>query len=271
MFSCLETIISAQLCQANAVARTPSVSVQLQVAYACAGCSLSGPPAVPEAADRFEWCGGFYSWTDLGGALSVLCTPQRIHRLDSSQTGTMPDQPLSQQQDGQHHNDSRVNEPSSLWSVPQDQASSSPNTATSQNLPANATLALHHRENLLRSSVIEDERQDQDQAWGEGGSDQQISLAEQYNDPWLPSSWGLLGGAAQALLHGLAEAESIPWVCAASYIAVPEMAITCCAVLCCALLCCAVLCCAVLCSTMLCSTMLCSAVEAIAIPHIPVQ
>lgn len=126
MFSCLETIISAQLCQANAVARTPSVSVQLQVAYACAGCSLSGPPAVPEAADRFEWCGGFYSWTDLGGALSVLCTPQRIHRLDSSQTGTMPDQPLSQQQDGQHHNDSRVNEPSSIWSVPQDQASGSP-------------------------------------------------------------------------------------------------------------------------------------------------
>ncbi len=131
----------------------------------------------------------------------------------------MPDQ--SQQQDGQQHADSNVNEPSSIWNAPQDQASSSPDVVSGQSLPATEPLTLDHRDSLLQSAFIQDESQEQDQARGEGGSDQQISLAEQYNDPWLPSSWGLLGGAAQALLHGLAEAESIPWVSAASYNAVP--------------------------------------------------
>ncbi len=199
-------------------AKTGSVSVRLQVAYACAGYSLSGMAAVTEPADRFEWCGGFYSWTDLRGALSVLCTTQRSHSLNSSQTGTLPDQPLSQQQDGQQHRDSNVSEPSTGLNAPQDQASSSPDAFFGQSLPAIPALAFEHRDSLPQSSIIQDERQDQDLAWGE--SDQQISLAEQYIDPWLPSSWVLLGGAAQALLIGLAEAESIPWVCAASYIAV---------------------------------------------------
>ncbi|KAL0024861.1 hypothetical protein WJX79_007367 [Trebouxia sp. C0005] len=35
---------------------------------ACQGYSLSGTAGVTEAADRFEWCGGAYSWTDLRGA-----------------------------------------------------------------------------------------------------------------------------------------------------------------------------------------------------------
>ena len=201
-------------------AKTGFVSVRLQVAYGCAGCSLSCTPALTESADRFEWCGGFYSWTDLRGALSVVCTAPPCHRPDSSQTGTMPDQPLTQQQDGQVHGDSSGNEPSSVGNAPEDQASSIPHAASGQNLLAIPTLALDHRDSLLQSSFIQDESQDQDPAWGEGEPDQQISLAEQYNDPWLPSSWGLLGGAAQNLLDGLAEAESIPWVCAASVIAV---------------------------------------------------
>lgn len=178
---------------------------------ACQGCSLSCTPALTESADRFEWCGGFYSWTDLRGALSVVCTALPCHRPDSSQTGTMPDQPLTQQQDGQVHGDSSGNEPSSVGNAPEDQASSIPHAASGHNLLAISTLALDHRDSLLQSSFIQDESQDQDPAWGEGEPDQQISLAEQYNDPWLPSSWGLLGGAAQNLLDGLAEAESIPW------------------------------------------------------------
>jgi hypothetical protein len=194
------------------------VSVRLRVAYACAGYSLSRTAAVTEAADRFEYCGGFYSWTDLRGALSVLCTTHCSHSPDSSQNGTMPDQPLSRQQDGQQHGDTSVNETSSIWNAPQDQTSSSPDAVLGQNLPASPALALDHCDSLPLSSVIQDECQDRDQAWGE--SDQQISLAEQYNDPWLPSSWRVLGDAAQALLNGLAEADSIPWVCAASYIAV---------------------------------------------------
>ncbi len=210
-------------------AKTGFVSVRLRVASACAGYSLSGTAAVTEAADRFEWCGGVYSWTDLRGALSVLCTPQRSHRPDTSQMGTLPDQPLSRQQDGQQHGDSSVNGPSSIWNAPQDQASSSPDAVLGQNLPDIPALA----------TVAADPQQP-----SEGESDQQISLAEQYNDPWLPSSWGLLGGAAQGLLNGLAEAESIPWVCAASYIAVPSCAVLCSAmfaVLCLIMLCYAVL------------------------------
>ena len=120
----------------------------------------------------------------------------------------MPDQ--SQQQDGQQHADSTVNEPFSIWNAPQ--ASSSPDAASGQSLPATQTLTLDHHVILLQSAFNQDERQDQDQAWGEREADQQISLAELYNDPWLPSSWGVLGGASQALLIGLAEAESIPWV-----------------------------------------------------------
>ncbi|KAA6420556.1 MAG: hypothetical protein FRX49_09717 [Trebouxia sp. A1-2] len=173
--------------------------------------SLSGTAGVTEAADRFEWCGGAYSWTDLRGALSVLCTPHSSRRPDSSQTGSLPDQPLRRQQDGQQHSDSSVNEPSSVWNAPQDQASSSPGAVLGQNLPAIPTLTPDHRDSLPQSSVTQNECQKQDQAWDEGESDQQISLAEQYDDPWLPSSWRVLGGASQALLNGLAEAESVPW------------------------------------------------------------
>ncbi|DBA98282.1 TPA: hypothetical protein ACH3X1_001203 [Trebouxia sp. C0004] len=94
------------------------MSVRLQVAYACAVYSLSGEATVIEVADSFEWCGGFYSRTDLRGALSVLCTTQRSQRPDFSQNVTLPDQPLSRQQDGQQHDDRSVKEPSS-WNAPQ--------------------------------------------------------------------------------------------------------------------------------------------------------
>ncbi|KAL0019385.1 hypothetical protein WJX77_004716 [Trebouxia sp. C0004] len=174
---------------------------------ACQGYSPSGEATVIEAADCFEWCGGSYSRTDLRGAFSVLCTTQRSERPDFSQNVPLPDQTSSREQDGQQHDDRSVNEPSS-WNAPQGQAGSSPDAVLCQNLPA-SPMALGHSDSPLQSSVTQDEGQDQDQAWGE--PDQQISLAEQYKDPWLPSSWGLLGGAAQALLNGLAEAEVIPW------------------------------------------------------------
>ena len=45
------------------------------------------------------------------------------------------------------------------------------------------------------------------------GSCDGLPPPDRYNDPWLPASWRVLGSSAQALLHSLAGAEDIPWVC----------------------------------------------------------
>ena len=176
----------------------------------CTGGLCQSTPVDTEDSDEFEWCGGFYSWGDLRQALSVLCTP---HHHPS-------------QHQGQDHTDSSLDQPLS-----QGQTGGSPDQPSGQHQAVLPGPDLRSGLTSIQGSTaaqppdlgqIEDEAAD---CQPESG----MSLADQYADPWLPGAWNILGRPAELLLAGLAQAEMIPWVCAA---------VLCCAMLCSALSCC---------------------------------
>ena len=157
----------------------------------------------------FDWCGGWYSETDLTNALSVLqrpyqqCkvfTPQHLlYQSDSARQSSITchfghqlSQPLSRQQS---------------------------NTQQGTDLEP-------------QSDYVRLEK---------------MSRAFAFDDAWLPDSWACLGTEAITLLTGFHSVEIIPWVCAALRFAelicnelcwaglgcaVPYHAESCCAMLC---------------------------------------
>ena len=141
---------------------------------------------------KIDWCGGFYSWEDVKDALHTLCSPHQSF-----------DQPDKQAQNTDEVVRQSSQDQSSVTGLHQDGSQRLSSGLDSEPI-------LHPSQGMSQAAHEGETGQEQslDQLLGEGRHP-----AHQDDDPWLPSSWSVLGGAAQALLNGLAEAEAIPWVC----------------------------------------------------------
>ena len=86
----------------------------------------------------------------------------------------------------------------------------------SQSTTQCGTRARHHLEELTpigphRQQQCQERRED----WGhhhDQAVHDKIKPADQFENPWLPDTWAMLGREAESLLTGLQSAEFIPWV-----------------------------------------------------------
>lgn len=114
---------------------------------------------------QFEWCGGYYTQTDLVDAFCLLQTPHQEKK-----------QPIPSQSNSECGTNGRY----------------------------------QHEELAELGAHRQQQSEAGDTGWGQH-LDQTVH-ADQFESPWLPENWAVLGRPAESLLTGLQSAEYVPWV-----------------------------------------------------------